>query len=252
MELNLLHAIIIFVAGIGVGFINTLAGSGSLITLPLLIFLGLDAGVANGTNRIAILMQTLVGLMTFRKEKILETKPSLLLSVPVILGAIPGAYIATQIPAMYFEKILGAIFIIMTVVIIFSPGKWNTTFADGMNFSLKPVHFFLCFLIGIYGGFIQAGVGIFLLFLLVSGAGFDLVRANAIKLFLTFIFTPLAILIFWHENQVDWTVGIILAAGNMIGAFIAAKTAIRTGTGFIKWLVVAMILFSAIQFIFFR
>jgi uncharacterized protein len=140
----------------------------------------------------------------------------------------------------------------MTAVIIFTPGKWNKSFSDGKNFLLKPVHYILCFFIGIYGGFIQAGVGIFLLFLLVSGAGFDLVRANAIKLFLTFIFTPLAILIFWHENQIDWTIGIVLAAGNMIGAFIAAKTAIRTGTGFIKWLVVAMILFSAIQFIFFR
>jgi uncharacterized protein len=98
MELNLQNALIILFTGVGVGFINTLAGSGSLITLPLLIFLGMDAGVANGTNRIAILMQTLVGLLTFRKEKILETKPSLYLAIPVILGAVPGAYIATQIP----------------------------------------------------------------------------------------------------------------------------------------------------------
>jgi len=110
----------------------------------------------------------------------------------------------------------------------------------------------LFFFIGAYGGFIQAGVGIFILFALVLGPGFDLVRANALKLFLTFIFTPLAIVIFWHHNQIDWTVGMILAAGNMIGAYGAAKMAIKSGAKFIKWLVIIMVLFSAIQFLFFR
>ncbi len=252
MDVDILTGGAIFITGLFVGFINTLAGSGSLITLPLLIFLGLDAGVANGSNRIAILMQTIVGLFTFKKEKILDTGTALKLSVPVILGAIPGAFIATQIPVMYFEKILGGIFILMTFVIIFTPGNWNRVYKKGQTHIIKPLHYIFFFLIGIYGGFIQAGVGIFILFALVLGPGFDLIRANALKLFLTFIFTPLAIVIFWRYNQIDWTVGIILAAGNMIGAYVAAKTAIRTGTKFIKWLVVIMILFSAIQFIFFR
>lgn len=252
MEPDLLNGIVIFLTGIGVGFINTLAGSGSLITLPLLIFLGMDAGVANGTNRIAILLQTLVGLLTFKKEKILDTKISFRLAIPVIAGAVPGAYLASQISGVYFEKVLGIIFIIMTAVIIFTPSNWNKSFREMGTSQVKPIQYSIFFLIGIYGGFIQAGVGIFMLFALVAGIGMDLIRANAVKLFLTFIFTPLALVIFWHQNQIDWIIGLILASGNMLGAFIAAKTAIRTGAKFIKWLVVAMILFSAIQFIFFR
>ncbi len=252
MEVTLVTGIIIFVVGLVVGFINTLSGSGSLITLPLLIFLGLDAGVANGSNRVAILLQTLVGLFTFKKQKILEPKPAFKLAVPVILGAIPGAIIATQIPSGHFEKILGGIFILMTAVIILTPGNWNKAYVAGMQHTIKPIHYILFFFIGFYGGFIQAGVGIFMLFALVMGPGFDLIRANALKLFLTFIFTPLALLIFWHQKQIDWTVGLVLASGNMIGAYVAAKTAIKTGAKFIKWLIVIMILFSAIQFIFFR
>ncbi len=252
MELNLFHCLALLITGLGVGFINTLAGSGSLITLPLLIFLGMDAGVANGTNRIAILLQTLVGLLTFKKEKILDTKISFRLAIPAIAGAVPGAILATIIPDVYFEKVLGIIFIIMTCVIIITPGKWNKSFLNNNYYTIKPVYYLIFFLIGIYGGFIQAGVGIFMLFALVSGIGIDVVRANAIKLFLTFVFTPLTLIIFWQQNQIDWNAGLILAAGNMAGAFIAAKTAIRTGAKFIKWLVVAMILFSAILFIFFR
>lgn len=252
MDLNFLNAIIIFLTGIGVGFINTLAGSGSLITLPLLIFLGMDAGVANGTNRIAILLQTLVGLLTFKKEKILDTRSAFKLSIPVILGAIPGAFVATQIPSVYFEKVLGVLFILMTLLMIFTPKNWNKKFQFGESFQIRPLHYLIFFAIGIYGGFIQAGVGIFILFALVMGPGFDLIRANALKLFLTFIFTPVAIVIFWQNKQIDIVIGLILASGNMLGAFIAAKTAIKTGVGFIKWLIIAMVLFSAIQFIFFR
>jgi uncharacterized protein len=252
MELTLINAVIIFLAGVGVGFINTLSGSGSLITLPLLIFLGMDAGIANGTNRIAILLQTFVGLATFKKEKILDTKAALKLAIPVILGAIPGAYIATQVPDLYFEKVLGVLFILMTALMIFTPKHWNKKFELGESFHINPFHYIIFFFIGVYGGFIQAGVGIFILFALVMGPGFDLIRANALKLFLTFIFTPVAIVIFWHNNQIDLFTGLVLASGNMLGAFIAAKTAIKAGVGFIKWLVIAMIIFSAIQFIFFR
>lgn len=252
MEVTLYTGIIIFFVGLVVGFINTLAGSGSLITLPILIFLGMDAGIANGSNRIAILLQTLVGLLTFKKEKILDMKAASKLAIPVIIGAIPGAWLATIVPDIYFEKILGGLFVLMTIVILIQPRKWNQVFDPMAAMNIRPVHYILFFGIGLYGGFIQAGVGIFMLFALVLGPGFDLIRANALKLFLTFIFTPLAILIFWQQNQIDWTAGLVLAAGNMLGAFIAAKTAIKTGTGFIKWLIIMMILYSAIQFIFLR
>jgi len=252
IELTFIKAAIIFVAGLGVGFINTLSGSGSLISLPLLIFMGMDAGMANGTNRIAVFLQTFVGLAVFKKEKILDPKAALKLGIPVVLGAIPGALIATQVPNTYFEKVLGVIFIVMTILMILTPKQWNKKFELGESFQIRLFHYIIFFFIGVYGGFLQAGVGILMLFGLVIGPGFDLIRANALKLFLTFIFTPVAIIIFWQNKQIDFTVGLVLAAGNMLGAFIAAKSAKKAGVGFIKWLVIAMILFSAIQFIFFR
>ena len=250
MSIDFSSAILIFTAGIIVGFINTLSGGGSVITLPLLMFIGLDISVANGTNRIGILLQTITGILTFRKQKILDLKRGLLLSVPVILGALTGTSIAVEVPSYLLEKIIGIIFIILIVIIITQPKKWNKTIMYGEeNIKIKKYHYFILFLIGIYGGFIQAGVGIFMLFVLVSLIGYDIIKANALKLFLTFIFTPFAIIIFWQNEQIDWGIGFILGAGSIIGAFVAAKSAIKIGEKKIKWLVIAMVLFSALYFI---
>ncbi len=251
MDTDILNFVIYFFTGLVVGFINTLSGSGSLISLPVLIFLGVPPGIANGSNRIAILLQSLVGLLAFKKEKIVPRKPTLTLSIPFILGAIPGAFIATQEFALInFEKILGIIFIIIIPFIIFLPDKFNKPFTTDNSSDIKPLHFLFYFILGLYGGFLQAGVGIFLLFLLVSVSGFDLIRANVIKLFLTFIFTPLIIIIFWQYNQIDWIIGLVLGAGSMFGAYIAVKTAIKKGIALIKWLVIIMIMYSAVHFIF--
>jgi uncharacterized membrane protein YfcA len=244
--------VIIFLVGIIVGFINTIAGSGSLITLPLLIFFGLDANVANGTNRISILLQTLVGILTFRKHKMLELKYAFTLSIPVMAGAIAGTYTATLTPAHSLEKILGFLFILLTVFIFIKPKQWNKHVEDTSNMKFTFFHYVIFILLGFYGGFIQAGVGIFMLFALVSIMGFDVVRANALKLFLTFIYTPISLIIFWNYNQVDWLVGIVLAFGSMLGAYVSATMAVQKGAVFVKWFVIIMIIFSALYFIFYR
>jgi len=253
IELNFTVVISIFIVGILVGYINTLSGSGSLISLPVLIFFGLDANVANGTNRISILLQTLTGVLTFKKEKLLDLKVCLLLSIPVVLGSIPGAYLGAVMDKELLEKVLGFIFLILVIIILIRPGRWNKSIKEEKaKKKISVKEFIIFFLIGVYGGFIQAGVGIFLIYALVSLMGYDLIRANAIKLFLTLIYTPFALIVFIQQSQVNLTIGLILAFGSMIGAYFAARTAIKTGAKFIKWLVIIMILFSAIQFIFFR
>lgn len=253
IELNFTVIISIFIVGIFVGYINTLSGSGSLISLPVLIFFGLDANIANGTNRISILFQTLTGVLTFKKENLLDLRMCFILAIPVILGSIPGAYLGAIMDKELLEKVLGFIFLILIIIILIRPGRWNKNITEEeakKKISIKE--FLIFFLIGVYGGFIQAGVGIFMIYALVSIMGYDLVRANAVKLFLTLIFTPFALIIFIQQSQVNFTIGLILAFGSMIGAYFAAKTAIKTGAKFIKWLVITMILFSAIQFMFFR
>jgi hypothetical protein len=101
------------------------------------------------------------------------------------------------------------------------------------------------FLIGIYGGFIHMGVGYFLLAGIVGAAGFDLVKANAIKVFIVLAYTPFTLLVFLWYNQIDWTIGLILSIGNVVGALVASRLAVKKGVNFVKWVIVVIILITA-------
>ncbi|MBU0487086.1 MAG: sulfite exporter TauE/SafE family protein [Bacteroidetes bacterium] len=240
MEWYLILAVI--AAGIICGFINTIAGSGSLISLPLLMSLGLPANVANGTNRIAILLQSAVGIVSFHKKKQLDLKKGLGLSISAVVGSVAGAFIAAEINEDLMEKAVGIVLLFMLVMIIVKPDKWtrqSVGFPEGKISVLQIVIFFL---IGVYGGFIQAGVGVFLLTALVLGVGYDLVKANAIKLLITFLFTPFALGIFIWYGQVNWAWGLILAVGNMTGAYLATKFAVSWGPKYIRWVLIFVII----------
>ena len=242
------HIILLIVAaGILVGFINTLAGSGSIISLPLLIFLGLPANVANGTNRIAILLQSLTGVLSFKKKKVLDTtKYGLYPTIAAVLGSIIGALIAIDIDKVIMERVIGVVMVIMLFVVLYKPEKWLKEKKTNIE---KPgfLQLVIFFVIGIYGGFIQAGVGIFLLVALVLNAGYDLVRANALKLLIVLLYTPFALLIFILNGQVNWEYGLILSAGNIIGALIATKFAVDWGPKFIRYILIAVIITSSLD-----
>lgn len=239
-----IYLIVIFV-GFVAGFINTLAGSGSLLTLPLLIFVGLPANVANGTNRIAILLQNVVGVTTFKRKKIFEFKEGYLLAIPAVAGSIIGAQIAVGLNEEVMRKTIGGLLLIMFFIILYKPDRWLK--GEKGNIVGKPtfLQMVIFFFIGIYGGFIQAGVGFFLLAGLVMGAGVDLVKANALKLFIALIYTIFALTIFMIHNQVDYKIGLVLAGGNMVGAFVAAKFAINWGAKFVRYVVLVVIILSA-------
>lgn len=248
MDLEWYQMVAIILVGIVVGFINTLAGSGSLISLPLLIFLGLPATIANGTNRVAILLQSLVGAGSFYQQKILKPRSDWKVALPAMVGAVAGALLATDIDTKLLEKIIGGIMVVMLIIILFDPKRFmgqkealvKNPWLNGLIFGA----------IGFYGGFIQAGVGIFILMGLALSAGHDLVRANAVKNLIVFLYTPLALYIFWREGQVDWLVGLILAVGNMIGAFIGARMAVKRGPTFVKWILLIVIVAYTIWLVF--
>ena len=243
MEWYLYPAVI--AAGFLAGFINTLAGSGSLVTLPLLIFIGLPANVANGTNRIAILLQNVVGVSSFRQQKILDFRRGLMLAAPAVIGSIIGAQIAVNLDEEAMRRVIGALMVVMLVVIIVRPKRW----LEGRPEALKPraswIQLVIFFGIGIYGGFIQAGVGIFLLAGLVLGAGYDLVRANAVKVLIILCYTAFALIVFAVNGQVELSVGLVLAVGNMSGAWVASRMAVKRGAGFVRWLLIAVVIVSA-------
>ena len=251
INLEWYHYVLIIGAGILAGFINTLAGSGSLLTLPLLMFIGLPPIVANGTNRISIMLQSLVGSMGFRKQGALNMKTGLLLGIPSILGSIAGALIALVINAKMMERAVGVLLILMFFIVLFKPEVWLKGKNRQEHGRIIWLNFIIFFLIGVYGGFIQAGVGFFLLGGLVLGAGLDLVKANAIKNFLVFLYTPFALAVYMIGHQVDYKAGLILSIGSMTGAWLGTKSAVSWGPVFVRYVLLVAVLVSAVQLIFF-
>lgn len=240
----MVEVIALIVAGLLVGFINTLAGGGSIISLSVLMMLGLPASVANGTNRVAIVIQTLSATTSFRQQQVLETRKAIYLSIPAILGSLIGAWFAVDISEDIFEKAIGVIMLIMLVFILYKPQKY---IYGRESISSKPLNwktYIIFFFIGIYGGFLHMGVGYFLLAGIVGCAGFDLVKANAIKVFVVLAYAPFTLLIFLWYNQVNWKYGLILAIGAVVGALIASRLAVTRGVEFVKWVIVVVIIIT--------
>lgn len=238
---------LVLVAGVLAGVINTLAGSGSLITLPALIFLGLPANVANGTNRVGVVLQNIVAGATFKHSGSLDLRGALLLSIPSVVGSVIGAQIAVNLDERMMRQVIGAVMVVMLAVMVLRPERW----LQGTLQSLPKTGFTLMqavsmFVIGLYGGFIQAGVGIFLLAALVLSVGYDLVRANAVKIVIILVFTFCSLLVFANNAQVDWVAGLVLGAGNMIGAGWAARMAATKGASWVRWVVLATVALSAV------
>ncbi len=240
--------LILAVVGIGLvaGFINTVAGGGSLLTLPLLMFLGLPANVANGTNRVAIFLQNVIGVSTFKKKKVIDLKTDYKLAIPAVAGSILGAFLAVDIDELLLKRIIGGLLVFMFFMIVFKPDKWVKQQAGDVSAKHSVLQYIIFFFIGVYGGFIQAGVGFFLLAGLVLGAGYDLVKANAIKVLIVLIYTAFALAVFFINRQVDLVIGLILATGNMSGAYLGAKFAVSWGPKYVRYfLLLALMVMAA-------
>ncbi|MEA3445152.1 MAG: sulfite exporter TauE/SafE family protein [Bacteroidota bacterium] len=238
--------LLLIVAGFFVGIINTIAGSGTVITYSLFMLMGLPAGAANGTIRLGVIMQTLAASLNFKRKKILEIKNGLIIAVPTIAGTILGAFIAIQINEDIFEKIIGGVMIIMLALIFYKPERWIKG-KESLRKNRKPyLQAIIFFAIGIYGGFIHIGVGIFLLAGLVLFAGYDLLKANALKVFIVFLYSPFALAVFILNDQVHYGMGLVSAIGNLAGGLVASGFAMEWGAKFIRWfLIIVIILFAA-------
>jgi uncharacterized membrane protein YfcA len=206
----------------------------------------MPANVANGTNRVAILMQALVATRTFKKENHLNLKRGMVLAIPAILGAIVGAQVAVNIDEDILRKTIGVLMVVMLAIIFIKPKRWLEGRPEIDNHRLTFLTAIIFFGVGFYGGFIQAGVGIFLLAGLVLASGFDLVKANALKNYIVLIFTIFALIVFILNDQVEWLGGLVMGVGNMAGARVAAKLAIKKGAGFVRWILILILIFSAI------
>ena len=243
-----INAILLILAGLAAGVINTFAGSGSLITLPLLMFMGLPPAIANGTNRVGVVVQNLVATGNFLRQKELQPKHEWSLILPTLFGSLLGAFLAVDIKEDILNYFIGVLLVVMFFVILLKPAEWVKGKAHKERTTKSRwINSILFFFIGIYGGFIQAGVGLFLLAGLVLGAGYDLIRANAVKVLMVLSFTLVALVVFLTAGQIVWSYGLLLAAGNAAGAWIASKYASKIGAKNIRYILLAVVLFSGLK-----
>ncbi len=249
IEMTYLEITVLIVSGLAVGFINTLAGGGSVISLSVLMLMGLPAPVANGTNRIAVTIQTLTAATVFRKNKVLDLRKGTLLGIPSAIGSLLGAYIAIDINEAVFEKAFAVIMLVMLVFVFINPDKYIYGQQEKVDRKITLWQVIIFFFIGVYGGFVHVGVGYFLLAALVLNAGYDLIRANAVKVLVVLMYMPFSFLVFLYFSDINWIYGLVMMIGSVTGAYIASHIAVKRGIIFVKWVIVVITVFMAGHFL---
>jgi len=234
VELELWQGAVLIVVGIVGGFLNVMAGGGSLITVPVMVFMGLPGPVANGTNRIAILAQNLTAIVTFARRGFSDYRLSLTLAACAIPGALAGALVGTQLEGVWFNRALALIMIAVMLVMYFDKGATEQS-QDHQPTRRQLFNGHLLMVgAGFWGGFIQLGVGFILMPILNRVMGLDLVRTNMHKVFIIAVYTIVALSVFASQIELMWVVGIVLALGNSIGGYLGAHFAVTKGEGLIR------------------
>ncbi|MGB0176846.1 MAG: sulfite exporter TauE/SafE family protein [Owenweeksia sp.] len=247
--MSLAEYLLLFGGGLLAGVINTLAGNGSAITLSLLIFMGLPANIANATNRIGALLQTMTAVVSLRRTKRtgMLFKDSYWFVIPSVLGSVIGAFLAIDIDADVLRYTIGGIMLVLLFTLLNRPKKWLKA-TDVSKSHKTTLNWIVVFLTAVYGGFIQMGIGIILLSVLVLLAEYSLRDANIIKLVLTFIFVVPAFFIFWFSGDMRWEPGLAIAVGQGLGAVIGARYILYLPKAnmYVRWLLIIILSVSAL------
>ena len=213
-----------------------MAGGGSLLTLPSLVFLGLPGPVANGSNRLAILLQNAVATYQFFRDGYSDFKLSLTLTLCALPGTILGAWAGTHLGGVWFNRVLAGVMVL--VMILMARRKKNHSQGSDENQQISKKRYYsahaLMLLVGLYGGFIQAGVGFIIMAVLHRVLRLDLIRVNMHKVFIVGSYTVVALLVFALSGEVNWIAGLTLAAGNATGGILGTKLAIKKGEKLIR------------------
>lgn len=224
-----------FGVGVVAGLVNIVAGGGSFLILPVLIFMGLPAPVANATNRVSIVCQCMVGIARFSQKGVRGIRYGLSLVPVAVIGAYFGTRLAIEISDETFKMVLGGLILIAVVVMVLDPLRF-------LRHRIRPdaqvvVAHGVFFGVGLYGGFINAGVGYVMLTVLTGVLGFDLVKSNLIKLVVSICYTVLSLGLFIANDMVHWLLGLCLAAGSMTGAWVGVHFSVKHGHEWLKKLV---------------
>jgi uncharacterized membrane protein YfcA len=238
---------LIIASGLAAGFINAVSGGGAMLTVPALIFIGVPPGVANGTNRVAVFIQNIAALAAYQRLQVTNYTLGVSLAVPATVGSLLGAMVSVRLNDDFFRTILGFVLLLLIGPIVAEP-RLNAKAAARRSPSqagwfLWAVFFFL----GVYGGLLQIGVGIFILVALSSLGGLDLVLANGVKVFIVLCLTGLALVVFIVDGKVAWSAGLLLAVSNATGAWFGAYWGVRQGAYWIRVVLVGTVVIMALQ-----
>lgn len=248
-EVEPIYLILLVLAGVCAGFINVLAGGGSLITMPVMLFMGISGPLVNGTNRIAITIQNLSAIAGFKKKGFSDFKLSISLAACAMPGAAAGALIGTQLEGVWFNRMLAGI-MVAVIILTATQGKKANPVPEMRAQNLVWGHC-LMVLAGAYVGFIQAGAGFIVMPILHRIMGLNLVRTNMHKVFIIGMCSIIALIVFATKGHVYWWLGLILATGNATGGWIASHVAVDKGDGFIKIVLNIALIGMAVKLLFF-
>lgn len=243
---------ILLLLGIGflAGVINTLAGGGSLLTLPLLIFLGLPPNVANATNRIGVWFNAFFAMRGFRSKGVDIGTYGIWLGIVALFGAPLGSFIAVDIKGETFNKILAVLIVFIIAYMVFENKQSGSNY-EKMDTRSKVLGYIAFFGIGVYGGFIQAGVGYLIMSSLSLIHKFDMVKINMIKALSVVIYTLSAIGIFIFYDLINWELGIALAVGSSLGGWLTSRWSTKINDKYLRYFVMVTAFAFAIKLFFF-
>ncbi len=231
---------LIFPLSVAAGFLNTVAGGGSLLTWPVLIFMGMPPQVANGTIRVTILLQSLVAVPAYAREGSFHPREALILSAVTVPTAFFGSLTAARLDPEPFRGVSAALLLVVLATVFVNPQAWLREVRAGHVRWGRVLPWMA--LVGFYGGFLQLGVGLPFLAAAVLAGGWDLLSANSLKVAVTLMYTVIPVVVFAMHDQVDWVAGLVLGSGQMLGAWIGARSAARKGPGWVRWIIVAGVL----------
>ncbi len=245
MEMNTAFTLLLtMLTGLVAGFLNVTAGGGTIITLPILNFIGLDLGVANATNRVSILFQNLSAIRHYHQNGKIDWREAATYIFPAIAGAVMGTLSAVYMPPRVFRIIAAISIFSMAILLVAKPKMWDAPQGEPLSLPKRTAALFL---VGIYGGFIQAGVGFLLIWAISGGCKKNIKEANVLKITIVAFYTMASLALFASFGMVNWTAAFALAFGSVIGGNAGAMFNLKANDRVIRWILTGVVLISSIK-----
>jgi uncharacterized membrane protein YfcA len=259
---DLWRDIIIFFAGLWAGTINTIVGSGSLVTFPVLVALGFAPVNAVVSNAMGLVAGGFSGAWGYRREAA-SVRRTLLKLVPVSLaGGLIGAFLLLHLPESVFSYVAPVLIVLALILVIFQPklSVWAKTRQaksvsvnpdDADKSRISPLLYFLVFLIGVYGGYFTAAQGILLMAVFGIFLHASLQQSNAIKVVLSLVVNLIAAIsyLIFAPERIHWPVVALIAVGSLIGGFIGAKVGRKLSPGWLRGVIVILGLVALVNMV---